>query len=390
MPKIFHIHGLAPAIIGAVFLCFLLPLALGLVMTLNADRTRLRKEFTNFQENALEALSLSVEDALASFSPDSALNASSVLIHDDRIVEIDVYSTLFGMYLARLPKDVDIPASDRVSKRKIIIKDGEELGYVEVTVNQGYVAARMTQERRRVVRLFTAMFAIGLILAVPVLYLKILRPLALLGRQARMYAAGNLETAYEWRGKDELSELGRTLEAMRLALLENFQRIKELATRDELTGALNRRAFFESAQELVRLSDRHGWPISIAMFDLDHFKTINDVYGHKTGDEVLAQFTQLVADRIRSSDVFARFGGEEFILCMPQTPLGNSLVVLEDIRRSIERAAFPHGAKVTVSAGLAGHVAGESLEKAIEMADTALYAAKNAGRNKVVVETGTA
>lgn len=385
MPKILHIHGLAPTIIGAIFLGFLLPLALGLILTLRADQARMEKEFLSFQENALEALSLSVEDALASFSPDSALNASSVLIHDDRIVEIDVYSSLFGMYLAKLPKDVSIPPENRLTRRKIIKKDGEELGYVEMTVDHGYVASRVAQERRRVTRLFMTMFVIGLILAIPILYVKILRPLALLSRQARMYTAGNLETAYEWRGRDELSELGRTLEAMREALLENFRRIHDLATRDELTGALNRRAFFEKTQDLVRLANRHGWPLTVAMFDLDHFKTINDVHGHKTGDDVLSLFTRIVTARIRSSDVFARFGGEEFILCMPQTPLPNALVALEDLRATVEKSVFPNGARVTVSAGLAAHVKGAPLEAAIENADKALYAAKNAGRNRVIL-----
>ncbi len=166
------------------------------------------------------------------------------------------------------------------------------------------------------------------------------------------------------------------------------QRLRELATTDELTGAHNRRYFFDAgARELTR-TERYVIETSLAMLDIDHFKRVNDLYGHAAGDEVLRELAAILREQVRNVDIVARLGGEEFVLLFPETPLMGAAATVERIRRLIEERAFkgvPKGARVTVSVGLVEHERGESLSDVLRRADVHLYRAKNRGRNRVSV-----
>ena len=196
-----------------------------------------------------------------------------------------------------------------------------------------------------------------------------------------------------------LALIGMQFSALRSQLSErnreltlSVARIQELASHDELTGAFNRRHFMTLiAQECDRAA-RTQQPYSIALFDIDHFKTINDHHGHATGDTVLRDFCTLVHAHLRSTDRFARYGGEEFVLLMPVTTSVDSAVPAVDrIRGAIERHDWSvtspklQGHQVTVSAGVATCKAGESVEDLIARTDAALYEAKRLGRNRHVV-----
>ncbi|MBX3184005.1 MAG: diguanylate cyclase [Polyangiaceae bacterium] len=166
------------------------------------------------------------------------------------------------------------------------------------------------------------------------------------------------------------------------------QRLRELATTDDLTGAHNRRYFFDlGARELTR-TERYAIKTSLAMLDIDHFKRVNDLYGHAAGDEVLRELAAILREQVRNVDIVARLGGEEFVLLFPETPLTGAAVTVERIRRVVEERAFkgvPEGARVTVSIGLVEHERGESLSDMLRRADEHLYRAKNQGRNRVSV-----
>ena len=163
---------------------------------------------------------------------------------------------------------------------------------------------------------------------------------------------------------------------------------QELATRDPLTGLLNRRAMVELlAREHARAERGHG-TVSIALLDIDWFKKINDSWGHGAGDEVLRRFASLAQARLRTADALARWGGEEFLLMLPDTSLNISTTVLERLRGAIAAGGFDAiapGLTVTFSAGLVELARGESQEAAIDRADRALYLAKQGGRNRVEV-----
>jgi diguanylate cyclase (GGDEF)-like protein len=179
------------------------------------------------------------------------------------------------------------------------------------------------------------------------------------------------------------------------ATLKHFQRfssIKNIAIYDTLTGLYNRRYFEEKLGVDAQKSFHGGTPLSLVMVDLDHFKKVNDTFGHTEGDQVLCKISSLLKNSVRKKDTVARYGGEEFILILPEAGLEESFVIAERIRGLVERTLFEVGqAKVnlTVSMGIShfpSHRA-KSKEELIKMADRALYDAKRGGRNKVCIFT---
>ena len=168
------------------------------------------------------------------------------------------------------------------------------------------------------------------------------------------------------------------------------EQLRTEATTDALTGLPNRRGFVELAEsELVR-AGRHGHPISVGMLDLDHFKAINDTFGHGFGDTVLIRLAELLRKHLRQNDVVGRMGGEEFALLLPHTESAQAMVTLERVREAVEAMSLNGAARgtnqhVTASIGLVGLRPGETLTQVLQRADGALYRAKAAGRNRLVV-----
>jgi diguanylate cyclase (GGDEF)-like protein len=172
--------------------------------------------------------------------------------------------------------------------------------------------------------------------------------------------------------------------------LQFQQQMYESSVRDGLTGAFNRKHFDERVASELSFAERHGVPLTIAIFDLDHFKRVNDDYGHQAGDQVLVTVARAIADTIRTEDVFCRYGGEEFVVIARGINEIGGLAMGERIRRVVEevRILDQRGARipVTISVGVATVPGGmgTSPELVIALADRNLYAAKEQGRNRVV------
>jgi len=182
------------------------------------------------------------------------------------------------------------------------------------------------------------------------------------------------------------STLRKTLSRRSVELKEAYRRIEELAELDELTGAFNRRCIMRVLEEEIARGRRRGQPCSIALIDLDWFKRINDAYGHPTGDEVLRTFAITMFANIRGVDRFGRYGGEEFLLVLPDMAADNALRGLDRLRAIIadlDWSAFSPGMKVTISAGVATLRPNETPDSFLARADCALYAAKARGRNRI-------
>jgi diguanylate cyclase (GGDEF)-like protein/PAS domain S-box-containing protein len=165
------------------------------------------------------------------------------------------------------------------------------------------------------------------------------------------------------------------------------ERLRRLAARDALTDTLSRGRFFEVAREELARATRYERPLALAMLDLDLFKSINDRYGHRAGDEVLRAIAGLMTRGLRSQDHIGRYGGEEFVVLLPETPLDAAREVLERIRQAIAEMSFDvqgQELRITVSVGVVAVQAGEAFETALARADAALYRAKGSGRNVVV------
>lgn len=172
-----------------------------------------------------------------------------------------------------------------------------------------------------------------------------------------------------------------------LKLKDAYRRIEELAELDELTGSYNRRCIMRMLDEEIARARRLKSPCSIALIDLDWFKRINDAHGHPTGDEVLRTFAITMFANIRSIDRFGRYGGEEFLLVLPDTPSSEATRSLDRLRQilaDLDWSAFSPGMRVTISAGVTALRPDETADTFLARADGALYAAKARGRNRIV------
>ncbi len=176
-------------------------------------------------------------------------------------------------------------------------------------------------------------------------------------------------------------------------------KLAELAVTDPLTRLYNRRALYEHLDREFNRSRRYGNAFAVAMLDIDHFKRVNDTYGHSTGDQVLALVARTLSETVRRTDIVGRYGGEEFLILAPETPLAAAHILAERIRSAVEaRTAAADGCPaVTISVGVACSetVQAETSEALVQLADGALYTAKDRGRNCSVVvspddETSTA
>ncbi len=183
-----------------------------------------------------------------------------------------------------------------------------------------------------------------------------------------------------------LSERVAHMEQEAQGFREHLEVQRQKAMIDPLTGLPNRAAWSERLEHEIKQWQQHGNTLSLAMLDLDHFKRINDNYGHLAGDKVLKIIATVLRKRLRGSDFIARFGGEEFVLLLPATPPAVGAKLLETLRAAIEACPFHFKGErvtITVSMGLATFRAGEHSDLVLKRADQALYRAKNAGRNRV-------
>lgn len=185
------------------------------------------------------------------------------------------------------------------------------------------------------------------------------------------------------------SDLRQKLKDRNGELKEAMTRISELANHDELTGLANRRHLLSILEQEAYRYQRARGPFCVGIIDIDHFKETNDTHGHAAGDLVLRRISQAAAASLRHIDSIGRYGGEEFLLILPQTSLVGALTKAERLRVLVAELRFPEIADdlaVTISVGIAEYRAGESIDETINRADQALYRAKDAGRNRCMVE----
>jgi diguanylate cyclase (GGDEF)-like protein len=210
-------------------------------------------------------------------------------------------------------------------------------------------------------------------------------------RVAQLESEAEVERARRDRELSQLRnvELASALEEVRqlnLELSEKARVLEELSNHDPLTGLHNRRYLYNRIAAEIQRFQRYGARFSVAIYDVDHFKLVNDVHSHAVGDEVLVTLAQLVESVLRESDVHARYGGEEFAVILPAAGMSEALRVMEKLREVVEGfewQALAEGLAVTISAGVAEVRPDEEATPLLNRADGMLYEAKRAGRNRV-------
>ena len=179
-------------------------------------------------------------------------------------------------------------------------------------------------------------------------------------------------------------------ESLNKRLQASNQRLKQLSETDPLTETLNRRRFMEVADQQLALAQRYCYPTSLLLLDIDHFKQVNDLYGHAMGDRALVQLTRVMAAELRETDTMARFGGEEFIMLLPHTAREGALSLAERVRTAARHHIIKHQESETSVTISIGGVTCESsttpLDRMISHADKLLYDSKQAGRDRCSIE----
>ena len=232
---------------------------------------------------------------------------------------------------------------------------------------------------------------------VPWIYVLLLANFLLVGRRKAVIGSGLMIAAVAWQGSAFDSPLQMLVFVMTALVVSLFAfvfahrtetqrlRLEALAAHDPLTGAFNRRAMEHELQVAVATMRRNHAPVGLAVLDLDHFKRINDSYGHEAGDRVLVEFARLVVAATRKGDRLFRFGGEEFVLLLPGADAGALRMLSELLRTTVASQLRCQDEVVSVSIGAAALAPGEDVAAWLARADAAMYRAKHEGRDRVVV-----
>ncbi len=218
----------------------------------------------------------------------------------------------------------------------------------------------------------------------------ILKPINKIKEGALRLSSGDMGYRIDCYRNDELGELGNMFNHMADMLEEDQKVLQQQAVHDELTGLFNRREFYRRMEEEIKRSGRYLRSLSIMMLDLDHFKKINDTYGHTAGDQVLREVAHRLTSIVRPIDTVIRYGGEEFTVMLPETAVDDAKAMAERIRSFMETNAIMIGdnepVTLTISIGVAEFNADTmTISDFVSSADNALYTAKNSGRNRVCV-----
>lgn len=258
------------------------------------------------------------------------------------------------------------------------------LGWSAVAEIPSVQAYQQVNHLRNVTMGIVAALLLGVGLLAYFLGMVIIRPLDRLTKGAAEVAGGDLAVDLPVVGGGEVADLTKVFNHMVDRLRQGREELERLSVTDGLTGLFNRRHLIEHLASEVSRSRRNHHSFAVLMMDVDHFKTYNDTHGHLAGDEVLVRVSRILKESIRDVDFPTRYGGEEFLVLLPETSLDRAVEVAERIRTRLASETFA-GGRITLSAGVASFPEfGETAEAVIMCADVALYEAKREGRNRVV------
>lgn len=301
----------------------------------------------------------------------------------EKMLELAMAGQPTGVLVAQLAA-LSVPAMDSVFG---LIKQSNLEAHVEATREKQQAAARL--------QIAVLQFVLVVAFALYILgyfHYRLFRPLKQIVLAQKNIIAGETTPFLQTEAvrSDEIGLLAQGVIRLQESMIEE-RRLKdinaEIAMTDRLTGLSNRQLLDREIGGLMGLADRYQEPISMIIFDLDHFKTVNDKWGHPVGDEVLKRTARLASEQVRKSDLLIRFGGEEFLIVLPRTGVTAAVITAEKIRTVLENAPHPTAGIVTASFGVAERNRVESFKNWYKRCDEAMYLAKQSGRNRVAACT---
>lgn len=330
-------------------------------------------------------------DPITHFSPKSGRLVIEAIKQDPNVVSVHVYDTTYEMDFVRL--HFPSRTTEQMFENSAdIAKDGQARGYLQIVFNNRGLVKDIEVKKQLIIIVFSVVFFATTLSLYFLLSCILFKPLNRVYRQAQQLSSNKLDEPVLWTRHDEISQVGQTLEGARHSIQNLVWELKErgaayrhLSETDPLTGLANRLKINTILHNKLELRQHVYNPFGIILIDIDHFKRVNDTYGHSVGDQVLVEFAGIFRANTRDADVIGRWGGEEFIIISLENSSDKLYRLAEKIRCHVEVAYFTNVGYKTISLGVALHHENENIAQLVERADTALYAAKDKGRNTSVL-----
>ena len=378
---------------SSIFLALLIGISFPIFIAGNyilySDKEKAHVGFAKYRQEMVKNIALAMSDPLDKFSPNSASLVLEIIKQDSRIAKIEVYDNLSEMSFI----EIDIPKRNIgaifINKEKIF-KNKEEIGYVQIHFSDQAITKDLEDKKYLLIQVSVFTFIALIFIMFPLLYMKILSPLERLLMQSIELSNNKLENKFIWSGNDEISTLGRSFELARVSILNLINKLKEkndelevLYITDRLTGLFNRHKLDSVVSDELNRAKRYNHTFGIILIDIDYFKSVNDTFGHQVGDTVLVEIANILKANTRNTDTVGRWGGEEFLIVVPQTDELKIKKIAEALRSAIESHTFTTVGKKTASFGVTVFQKNDTIELMLNRADEALYKVKASGRNQV-------
>ena len=366
-----------------LFVAFFIPFILGSIFVYNHEKKIRKDNLLLSTERLLHGLKQSLAEPTNTFAPQEVARIAHLLTLNPSIVEIFIYSDEYGIALAH----IDIQErreGEIITREEPIFFENRAIGKVQLSITTNVIEKEILPRLRDFFLVLLAMYLTGFLTITIIFTRKIATPMHKLLLQTEAINNGQMDKSFSWTGNDEFAKLGRTIETMRTNLFFTFKKLHNEAHTDPLTGISNRRDFIHKATNALTDCRQQNKKFSLIMIDLDNFKQVNDTYGHAIGDKALNTTSQLLQANIRREDLFARWGGEEFILALPGTSHQQARMIAEKLRQLIATATYPMGIRITGSFGFIQAEGQESFQTLLKLADQAMYLAKQQGKNRVI------
>lgn len=344
--------------------------------------------FQRERKTITENVVLAMVNPIEKFSPSEGSKTLEIVKQNDKIVKIVIYDEILDMDFI----SIYIPERAKgnlFKNHQIIYSDTKKIGWVEITFSDAYLQKELQSINDIVLKILLSTFTILILTMYILIYFKVLRPIKTLTKQAKDFQNNDLENKYLWLGNDEFNSLGKSLELARISILKLLKKLsnknkelEQLYVTDKLTGLYNRHKLDIALEHEENIYNRYNQSFGIILIDIDDFKYVNDKYGHLAGDKVLIKLASILQNNIRKTDILGRWGGEEFLIIVPQSNKENLFELALKLQNCIVNYDFKLSKQITASFGLSLYE--NNLHKLLQKADDALYQIKRNGKNNIL------